>query len=87
MRKIPLHLALLTLLAGCMSGPDYVGPPGVASVSGESFLRAGPEIDPQAPHVADWWTLLGDPVLNELETRALGAGQPATRRSGPSHCG
>ncbi|WP_288988184.1 efflux transporter outer membrane subunit [uncultured Sphingopyxis sp.] len=71
MRKIPLHLALLTLLAGCMSGPDYVGPPGVASVSGESFLRAGPEIDPQAPHVADWWTLLGDPVLNELETRAL----------------
>lgn len=74
MRKIPLILAL-TLLAGCMSGPNYLGPPGVARVPGDAFVRAGPDIDPQGPLAADWWTLLGDPVLNELETRAL-AGNP-----------
>ena len=34
-------------------------------------VRTRREIDPLAPIAGDWWTLLGDPVLNELEARAL----------------
>lgn len=75
MRKTLALLAPMALLAGCMSGPDYAGPPQVASAAGNAFVRADPEIDPQAPIAGDWWTLLGDPILNELEARAL-AGNP-----------
>ena len=75
MRKTLTLLAPMALLAGCMSGPDYAGPPQLATAAGNAFVRAGPEIDPLAPIAGDWWTLLGDPVLNELEARAL-AGNP-----------
>ena len=75
MRKTLTLLAPMALLAGCMSGPDYAGPPQLATAAGNAFVRAGPEIDPFAPIAGDWWTLLGDPVLNELEARAL-AGNP-----------
>ena len=71
MRKTLTLLAPMALLAGCMSGPDYAGPPQLATAAGNAFVRAGPEIDPFAPIAGDWWTLLGDPVLNELEARAL----------------
>ena len=35
----------------------------------------GADIDPAAPLAGDWWTLLGDPVLDDLEARAL-SGNP-----------
>lgn len=75
MRKALTLVAPLMLLSGCMSGPDYAGPPQVATTGGNAFLRAGPEIDPAAPVASEWWTLLDDPVLNDLERRAL-AGNP-----------
>lgn len=71
MRKTLILFASLALLSGCMSGPDYAGPPEVGTASGNAFVRSGPEIDPKAPVAADWWRLLGDPVLNDLEARAL----------------
>jgi NodT family efflux transporter outer membrane factor (OMF) lipoprotein len=71
MRHPLTHLAPLLLLAGCMSGPDYAGPPNVATSAGNAFVRAGADIDPAAPLAGDWWTLLGDPVLDDLEARAI----------------
>ena len=57
MRKTLTLLAPMALLAGCMSGPDYAGPPQLATDAGNAFVRAGPEIDPLAPIAGDWWTL------------------------------
>ena len=70
MRKLPIIIAPLAFVVGCTSGPDYAGPPEVETASG-AFLRAGADVDPQAPLASDWWTLLGDPVLDEIERRAL----------------
>lgn len=75
MRKAIILFAPFSLLSGCMSGPDYAGPPEIATASGNAFVRAGPDIDRAAPVAGDWWTLLGDPVLNDLEALAL-AGNP-----------
>ncbi|NWK96235.1 RND transporter [Sphingobium lactosutens] len=67
-----LLLPLLTgLLAGCTVGPDYAGPPRHASDAAPSFVRAGAEGTNNAPPVADWWTMLGDPQLDALIARAL----------------
>jgi NodT family efflux transporter outer membrane factor (OMF) lipoprotein len=58
-------------LAACTVGPNYAGPPKVASPA--TFARAGQGADTAAPAVARWWETLGDPVLNTIETRALAA--------------
>jgi len=47
----------------------------VKTVGADGFVRAGSDVDSQAPVASDWWLLLGDPVLNDLEARAL-AGNP-----------
>ena len=75
MRKLIPLLFTFALLGACTAGPDYAGPPRVASVGADGFLRAGSDVDSQAPLSSDWWLLLGDPVLNDLEARAL-AGNP-----------
>ena len=64
-------LALMTtaLLAGCAVGPNYVRPSVVtppAFKEAEGWVRAQP--DDSAPR-GDWWTVLGDPVLNQLEAQ------------------
>ncbi len=71
MRPIPAPLALLALLAGCTVGPNYAGPP-QAAPKAPAFVRAGDAAAANAP-VAHWWEALGDPVLNDLVTRALTA--------------
>lgn len=78
MRYSTRHLILpaLLTLGACTVGPDYAGPPALGSASGgDGFVRAEGGFAQGQPALAEWWTALGDPVLNELEARAL-AGSP-----------
>lgn len=66
-------LALLTL-AACTAGPDYHGPESAKAASpGQQFARTPDGISGEMPAATAWWTALGDPVLDALETRALAA--------------
>lgn len=77
MRTILTTASLALLLSGCVAGPDYAGPPdlGDAAQPGAAFVRAGEGVQAAAPTLARWWTALDDPVLDDLEQRAL-AGNP-----------
>ena len=70
-----ISLAVSVLLGACTVGPDYAGPPPVLSSSppdtAGGFVRADQTTTAGAPAVADWWTALGDSVLDDLEQRAL----------------
>jgi NodT family efflux transporter outer membrane factor (OMF) lipoprotein len=72
-----ISLAVSGLLGACTVGPDYAGPPPVLSSSppGDAggFVRADEATPTGAPAVAEWWTVLGDPVLDGIEQRALAA--------------
>lgn len=60
------------LLGGCVVGPDYSGPPELGRAAPQStFVRQAPGAASNEPAVAAWWTTLQDPVLDELERRAL----------------
>jgi len=61
------------LLQGCMVGPDYKGPPTMTAASGQAFTRGQAVRGDATISVADWWTVLGDPTLDRLETTALAA--------------
>lgn len=69
-----LALALaLASLAGCSTGPDYAGPPQVASAAAQrgGFVRASDPALSASPAVARWWETLGDPTLTTLVDQAL----------------
>lgn len=77
MSKVSLGrmLVLLPLLAGCDLAPRYAPP---AYVLPASYAGSGPfgiahpaDALPRGP----WWTMFGDPLLNQLETQAA-AGNP-----------
>ncbi|MFD2579346.1 ABC transporter permease [Novosphingobium colocasiae] len=78
----PLWLAasLLALaLAGCTVGPDFKAPAPAAPQDWTEW-HSGDAATPLPADLAtdlrpDWWRNFGDPVLDELETRAL-AGSP-----------
>lgn len=73
MRKY-VSLAVLAALAGCTVGPDYKGPEAAGAVAPPArFARADAAAQVAAPGAADWWTGLGDPLLDDLERRALAA--------------
>lgn len=60
------------LLGGCVVGPDYSGPPDLGRATpNASFVRKGPGAQSNQPTLASWWTSLQDPVLAEIERRAL----------------
>jgi len=60
------------LLGGCVVGPDYSGPPELGRATPQpAFVRQAPGATSDQPAVATWWTTLQDPVLDELERRAL----------------
>lgn len=60
------------LLGGCVVGPDYSGPPELGRATPQStFVRQAPGAASNEPALAAWWTTLQDPVLDELERRAL----------------
>lgn len=58
-------------LAGCAVGPDYGGPPRVETAAGPDFDRATVAGSVNEEPVADWWTQLGDPLLDDLVRRAF----------------
>ena len=62
-----------TALAGCMVGPNYKGPPAVASdaVASPAFRRA--ETATADPPPSQWWIALGDAELDRLIDAALAA--------------
>ncbi|GHD55563.1 efflux transporter outer membrane subunit [Jeongeupia chitinilytica] len=71
-RILPLILA--AALAGCAVGPDYQRPDSAATASGPAAADAFREVPEgwtvasPADHVprGAWWTVYGDPLLNEL---------------------
>ncbi|MDR6788309.1 NodT family efflux transporter outer membrane factor (OMF) lipoprotein [Sphingomonas sp. BE138] len=69
---LPLALTLAALGA-CTVGPDYKGPPAVASdaVARGTFVRAGDAAFTPAPGLARWWETLGDATLTALIDDAL----------------
>lgn len=75
--RSPLAAALLAvaLLAGCATvGPDYVEPQAATPGAWHRIDSATNTSTSARPgDLAQWWTGLGDPVLSELITRALGA--------------
>lgn len=68
-----LPLLALALLGACTVGPDYKGPPAVASdaVTRGTFVRAADPALTSAPGLARWWETLNDPTLNALVDDAL----------------
>jgi NodT family efflux transporter outer membrane factor (OMF) lipoprotein len=70
--RTALVLALTAALAGCAIGPAYVQPETTAPAAWKSAPAAEGWL-PAAPADAldrgEWWTLFGDPVLNELAAR------------------
>jgi len=72
MRKA-FPLLATALVAGCTVGPNYKGPPAVASDAAArgTFVRAGDGALRPTPGVARWWEGLGDPTLTRLVDDAL----------------
>lgn len=71
--RATLFLLPSLLLAGCVAGPDYKGPPAAASDAAErsTFVRASDPALARAPGLARWWEGLGDPLLTRLVDDAL----------------
>ncbi len=72
-------LSLAAFTSGCMVGPKYSKPIVPTYQAPDAFHDAYKEADPNW-HPAtpadselrgDWWTLFGDPALNDLETKAI----------------
>ena len=72
-----LVLPLTGGLSGCTVGPDHVRPVVAAPDSWTAWRSSDPSlrtaIGTQDAIPQDWWTLFEDPVLNDLEARALAA--------------
>lgn len=67
-------IVFLPLLACCVSGPNYAGPPPATPAAALTpFVRGGDHVRADAPAAGPWWTALRDPVLDALEQRALTA--------------
>lgn len=69
----PFALSALFLLGACTLGPNYAGPPH-PTASGAvpaGFARSGNGATAAEPAAAQWWTSLGDPLLDEMERQAL----------------
>lgn len=65
MRTLPL-LGVVLLVAGCAMGPDYRRPAVPAPAAWKAPAGAAAGLLP-----AHWWELFHDPVLDDLEARAL----------------
>lgn len=67
-RSVPsLVLLSMSLLAGCAVGPNYKRPSVItppAYKEAEGWIKADPA---DAAPRGDWWTMLNDPVLDQLE--------------------
>ncbi|HWA61401.1 MAG TPA: efflux transporter outer membrane subunit [Caulobacteraceae bacterium] len=83
---LPVLLASAAL-AGCMVGPNYHRPTAPVSPTYKEAAGWVPAQPSDAADRRDWWTVLNDPVLNELEQRVdisnqnLAAAEAAWRQS------
>lgn len=71
--RLVTALLLTSTLAGCVVGPNYAGPPTVATGAegGAPFRRIGDlPVQPLAADAA-WWKAFGDPILDRLIEQAL----------------
>ena len=69
--KTVAAVALALLFAGCTVGPDYVAPQESVAESWSTEPAEG--LTPEAEVLAEWWTALDDPLLDNLIERAAGA--------------
>ena len=69
-RRLTLLFAVLSssLLAGCAVGPDYEQP--VLHIPGE-WSNADSHNSQRPAQLSQWWTRLGDPLLNALVSQAI----------------
>lgn len=75
MRNIPMlliGLSTLSLLSGCVSGPDY-HKPAVPEVAEMAFSQQPDDVDTTRPPPANWWRLYQDANLDSLVQQALAA--------------
>jgi NodT family efflux transporter outer membrane factor (OMF) lipoprotein len=70
MRRVPFAIAFLLLgAAGCMVGPNYHRPTVPISPAYKEAEGWTPAQPSDAADRSDWWTVFGDPTLNDLERR------------------
>lgn len=67
--RVSTTALLCAALAGCALGPDYSRPTAPISTTYKEAAGWSPAAPADALDRGDWWTLFGDPVLNELEAR------------------
>lgn len=72
-RAAAVALTVLALAAGCAVGPDY-HPPQPALPAEWNERPAG--VNAQPADLRRWWTLLGDPVLDQLVDEAVSGNLP-----------
>ncbi|WP_440466579.1 efflux transporter outer membrane subunit [Pseudomonas sp. YH-1] len=74
-RTPPFVLAGLALLAlgACSVGPDFKRPDDTDAVNWSAQRGDAPSQALNAPMEAQWWTLLGDPQLDDLQRRVAAA--------------
>ena len=73
--RVTLITLLLTTASACAVGPNYHRP---AVSTPPAFKEAdgwAPATPSDAADRKDWWTVFGDPTLNELETQAAASNQ------------
>ena len=63
------------LLAGCMVGPNYVRPSAPTTPAFKEADGWAPAEPADATPRGDWWTVFGDPVLNQLEQQVVVSNQ------------
>ena len=77
MTKRPTACAVLLLatLSACLVGPNYHRPAVSTSPAFKEADGWAPAMPSDAADRKDWWTVFGDPTLNDLETRAGASNQ------------
>ena len=71
----PLLLLLLAGLSGCMVGPTYHRPTVASPPAYKESEGWAPATPSDAADRGDWWTVFGDPTLNDLEAKLLVSNQ------------
>jgi NodT family efflux transporter outer membrane factor (OMF) lipoprotein len=67
--RVPFTAIVCAAVAGCAVGPNYARPSAPMSPAFKEAQGWSPAAPADALDRGDWWSLFGDPVLNELEGR------------------
>lgn len=67
----PFVLLAVVIMSGCAVGPNYVQPQTQVSPDWHTKMEGGLKAEETDPNMlAEWWTTINDPVLNNLIERA-----------------